>query len=374
MLVVSVVRYRIHWLLGSLAVGLLIPAFIVTKLRPSVDWPVLLGAYWMGLAARAVFCAVILFIAGFPLDQTLKPAWQRYRCEPARFIGLAIFAVAMGWVFGVSMGAMIVVDGVAIAEWFERANGSLEHLNKQLTALLPPALYLFLGLVLVFTYNDLIACGRKLDAYDSFYLKLDSWLVPGLSVSQLSKRALGNAPSWLLSAIEFVYYGMFGQVGSGLILVSLCRGRGEALRYVGTILTAYYLALAIFYLWPSMGPFYTCVGHLTSFPQALSTFGIQQTAITKAKLLAGSYRQYSQVETDYFVAFPCMHVAQPLIVLWFLRRFRGSAVLLILHDVLLVPAILVLEWHYYCDLLGGVVVAVAAIIVNRGRRDTVATC
>jgi hypothetical protein len=338
----------------------------VTKLSTAIDWQGLTGAYWGGLAARALLCSVVLYVVGFPLEQTLKPAWQRYRHEPARFLGAAIFAAVMYRVFGGLLGTMIIVDGLALAEWLERANGSIERINRQFRALLLPAIYLFLGLILVFTYNDLIACARRLDAYDWLYLKLDSLLVPDTSVSQLSKAVLSEAPGWLLSAIEFVYYGMFGQVGAGLILVSLCIGKREGLRYVGTILTAYYLALAIFYVWPSMGPFYTCVDHFTAFPHELSTYGIQQTAIAKAKLLAAtSYRPYNRVETDYFIAFPCMHIAQPLVVLWFLRRYRRMMVLLLAHDILLLPAILLLEWHYYVDLVAGIGVAAFAIWLSQ---------
>jgi hypothetical protein len=38
----------------------------------------------------------------------------------------------------------------------------------------------------------------------------------------------------------------------------------------------------------------------------------------------------------------------------------------LLYDVVLIPAILLLEWHYVVDLLGGVVVAALAIALNRG--------
>jgi PAP2 superfamily len=129
----------------------------------------------------------------------------------------------------------------------------------------------------------------------------------------------------------------------------------------GTIIGAYILALGIFYLYPSLGPFYTCPDHFAHFPNALSTYEIQQTAMEKAKLLSTSYRYFNTIGTDYFIAFLCMHIAQPLVVLWFLRKWKRIAGVLIIYDVLLIPAILLLEWHYFADLLGGAVVAIAAI-------------
>jgi hypothetical protein len=354
----------IHWCLVALALLLLIPAFVYSHLAPSVDWANLLGQYWIGLGVRAVFCAVILYVVQWP-KQTLLPVWNRYRKEPLRFVGASIFAAFMFRIFGPALGWVVLIDGLALAEILDRTDGSLDRISNLLRPLAWPAIYLFVGLVAMFTYNDLIACLRNLGSYDWFYLKIDSWLAPSLSVSALSKAALTSAPTWTLKAIEFVYYGMFGQIGSALILVSLMYGRREGLRYVGTILTAYFVALAVFYLWPSMGPFYSCQDHFAHFPKGLSTYGIQQTAILKMKLLGASrYRPFNRVETDYFIAFPCMHIAQPLIVLWFLRKQRRIRMLLIAHDVLLVPAILLLEWHYYSDLLGGVLVAIVAIVLN----------
>jgi L-lactate permease len=114
-----------------------------------------------------------------------------------------------------------------------------------------------------------------------------------------------------------------------------------------------------------MGPFYTCQDHFTSFPRMLDTYEIQQSAILKAKLLATSYKQFNHVDTDYFIAFPCMHIAQPLVVLWFLRRWKKMKIFLLVYDIVLIPAILLLEWHYFADLVGGAIVAVVAILLNR---------
>jgi len=63
----------------------------------------------------------------------------------------------------------------------------------------------------------------------------------------------------------------------------------------------------------------------------------------------------------YYLAFPCTHVAQPLIVLWFLRRWKRMVAVLAVYDVFLVPAILMLEWHYFVDMLGGI--AIAAVVI-----------
>jgi hypothetical protein len=59
-----------------------------------------------------------------------------------------------------------------------------------------------------------------------------------------------------------------------------------------------------------------------------------------------------------------MHITQPLIVMWFLRRWKRILVVLAAYDVLLVIAIILLEWHYFVDILAAVPVAGIAIAIT----------
>jgi hypothetical protein len=129
------------------------------------------------------------------------------------------------------------------------------------------------------------------------------------------------------------------------------------------------VGLLVFYFLPSMGPFYSCPDHFAHFPQWLKTYEFQKNALSNAKILSGQYRGLIQVNTDYFIAFPSLHVALPAIVLWFVRPWKRIMYCLVAYDVLLIPAILLLEWHYVVDLLGGFVVAVIAIYLNEQREE-----
>ena len=64
------------------------------------------------------------------------------------------------------------------------------------------------------------------------------------------------------------------------------------------------------------------------------------------------------IEADYYITFPCMHIALPVIVLWFVRRWKRMVVVLAVYDVILCVAILLLEQHFLVDLIGGVITAV----------------
>ena len=74
-----------------------------------------------------------------------------------------------------------------------------------------------------------------------------------------------------------------------------------------------------------------------------------------------------EIGTGYFIAFPCMHIATPVVALWFLRQWRRLAVTLLGLDILLCAAIVLLEYHYVVDLIGGVAVAALAIAMVDGR-------
>ena len=350
----------LHWIVTACAGALLVVGCHFEGLPLRVNWPMFIGAFWGAMVVRAIFAATLLYLIGFPLSQTVEPVWIRYRQQPARIPAFAIFAIWMLLQFGVELGGMIVVDGLVLAELMDRSRGSLETMATALRSVAWPAVYLFFGLVAMFCYNDLIASMKFIGAYDGFFLKVDSVLMRGHSISFLAHSLALRLPIQVLGIAEFIYYGMFGQVGAGLVLTALCLGRRESLRYVGTVLTAYVIALALFYLWPTIGPFYTCPVH--SLPRIhLATYDYQQNAVLKARLLTTSYKQFNTINADYFIAFPCMHIAQPLIVMWFLRRWKRITYALILYDVVLVAAILLLEWHYLVDVIGGIFVAGAAI-------------
>ena len=158
---------------------------------------------------------------------------------------------------------------------------------------------------------------------------------------------------------------MFLQIGATLIFLALDEGRTRALQFVGTILISYYLALIIFYIWPAQGPYTLCPAHFSRFPTSLQSYTIQSTLIPHALALF-QHARITRISTDYFIAFPCMHIVQPIIVLWFLRRRRRLFLALAVYDLFLVAAILMLEMHYVIDIVVAVPVAMLSIaITNR---------
>ncbi len=356
-----------HWIVTTFLALVLFPAFSLAKLPLRIDWARFLSIYWIHLTATSAAFATFLYLLGFPLRETLLPLWQHYRNQKPRFVVLASFAAAMVWEFGWLFAAILVAGTIIFLEFFDRISGDPQKLWESATGIFIPAAYLFTGLVLVFCYNDLTASLRFVGSYDAAFNRLDAILFHGFTVSALSHAAARHFSLDFFKFLEFVYYGMFNQIGATLIIISLCLGRKRALEFAGTVLTAYYLALVIFFIWPTIGPFSICPTHFADFPHSLATYGFQKIFVAKAHGFWMRQMPF-RVDTDYYIAFPSMHIAQPLIALWFLRRWKRIAFVLLAYDLVLIGAILLLEWHYLVDLIGGILIAVLAIVMVDSKR------
>jgi PAP2 superfamily len=324
------------------------------------DWTVLATTFWLVLAAQSIFVTVLLLFIGFPV-KTFAPVLQRLGRDKSRMAMVLAYFLILWWSFTWVKALVLTVDTIAVIELRERLN--LRDLRKAVLAVLWPALYLFAGFLLIFAYNDVIASVRFSFANDAAFNSIDRRLLHGTSVSDLSHWAIGTFPISFFHFLEFIYFGMFTQVGAALILTSLCYGKSRGLQFVGTVLTAYCIALIVFSVWPSQGPYYLCAEHFSRFPSTLQAYTIEKVLITKA-LARWNHQPMSRISTDYYIAFPCMHITQPLIVMWFLRRWKRIVAVLVAYDVLLVIAIVLLEWHYFVDILAAVPVAGIAIAIT----------
>lgn len=355
-------RYWHYWMSLILCLAL-VPVLRSQNLPLKFDWITLGVAYWFLLAAQSIFAAVLLCLIGLPRRQALDPFLARYRENPLLIVPLLLFVAILIWLTSWLRALVLAVDAVALLELLNRQKA--RGLHYVAAAIFAPAAYLFFGFLMVLAYNNVIVSVRNNFATDPALAAIDHWMLHGHSVSELTHWALQAFPLSFFKALEFIYFGMFLQIGATLILLALCDGRTQALQFVGTILTSYYLALIIFYIWPAQGPYTLCPAHFSRFPAALQSYNIQKTLIPHA-LALWRHQPISRISTDYFIAFPCMHIVQPIIVLWFLRRWRRMVIALAVYDLLLVAAILLLEMHYVIDIVVALPVALVAIAITAG--------
>lgn len=354
----------VHWYATALFVAILFPLFYFQHLPFRVDLGDLDAAYWIGSGMPAVFFAVLLYVVTFSWQDTVRPVIHRFCLKWWLAVVGASFVIGMFALFGLVLGAYVIVFGIALSELMIRRQ------EKFVTSLLDvalPALYLFIGLIIVLSFQHAIGSIKFAGSYDPFFRGLDRRIFHA-DVSAISHFTLQHLSPWMQHGFEFAYYSLGAQLGLGTIIVSIAGGRKAGFRYVGTLLTAYYMGLIIFGFWPTIGPFADCNTHASAYATELGTFATQEVMIAKAKLLL-QHSTIPAVQTvnmgDYFIGFPCLHVALPLIVLWSLRKWRNMAFTLIALDLFLIPSIVILEWHYLVDLLAGVLVAVIAIAIQR---------
>jgi hypothetical protein len=361
-------RGYLHYLLSGILVVLLVPLFGLRQLPLRFDWLNFLTTYWISLGIQSIFLASLLVLLLDGREDLFKSIWNRYWSKKPRLIILCVTFAESAWLVGLTMALVFFVVAMALIEFAARLRSRPEKWVEDCIAILIPAFYFFFGLILVFSYNDVIASFRFFGSFDPFFNNLDAVLLGGRTVAELAHAATRSLPLGVLEWAEFVYFRMFAQIGATLILIAVYLGRKAALRFVGTILTAYYLALICYLLWPSLGPFYLCKTHFSEFPSSLGAYAIQRQLLTNLDILWNQGFK-DQVSMDYFIAFPCMHIAQPMIALWWLRQRKPILVVMSIVNILLVISIVLLEWHYLVDILGGALVALCALWLIGGTEE-----
>jgi hypothetical protein len=232
-----------------------------------------------------------------------------------------------------------------------------------LAAIFIPALYFIFGFILVLSYNDIIAALRFDGRTDAFLEHVDAWLLMGGNVRSWAHWTYAHYP-WSLKWIQHVYFVMFSLMGACIAILGASEGLRRSMQFVAAILSAYYIALFLFFLIPATGPYF--LDHSTLWPRDSLISMLQTTYAAHLPEFRAGYRP-QKIGADYFLAFPCMHIVQPLIVLWFLRRRRTLAWIVGIYSVVLIPCILLLEEHYVVDIIGGVAVALLATAMVEGR-------
>jgi hypothetical protein len=341
---------------------LLSPLLACLHLPLKFDWGFLLGAYWGGFTVRAIFFASLLWVVELPFRQSVQPVLWRYRKDKRRLLILLPLLLLLYTLYDAATFVRFSIAALALFELGDRSRDEPGMVSCAVRAILLPALYLFLGLVLVSCLNNMTMRMRPYCEYDVFFDKADAWLLGGLTVAHVAHQAADVLGTSVFRSLEFIYFEMMDQVGAALILLGFKGGKDRAFRFVGTILTAYYVSVLVFFLWPSQGPYSMTSAHLGAVHPHLNVYLIQQSLFEKAKWIWQG-GPIEKIAFEYYIAFPSMHTALMMIVLWFLRGRRRVVAVLLGFDLIIIAAMILLEWHYLVDVLGGAAVAVLAILM-----------
>lgn len=267
------------------------------------------------------------------------------------------------WLLGFWKTLVTFVDLWAVILYIIHLRNRRKSFIRGSLRILVPALYFSAGFVLISSYNVLIGSCRYFASYDQLFNSIDKIFMFGWSVPQLSRILSEKAPPSIFLLLEKSYFFMFPQIGAAIILLSIQSGGRRAIRFVGTIALAYQLATFVYFCVPSLGPFFLSTPVSAGLPRGLVTTQIQADLVHKLESLWHTGTKDS-IGLDFYIAFPCMHIAQPLIVLWFLRSMKRVVWVLVVYDFLMLFSIVLLQWHYVVDLAGGAAVSFVAIMIN----------
>ena len=356
---------NLHYGVTAVLAISLLPALKAAGLPTRINWSSFFLTYWVGLAIGSMFWACVLYLVGFPARETLLPIGSRYKREKGRILILIPLLVYLFWLHGFQGFIVFCVIGLGTLELVDRTRNVPRGFWKSISSFLIPASYLFVGLIVVFIFSQIIVAVKFHEAYDKVLNRIDAWFLLGRTVTEIAHRAMLGSPTWVFRSFDIAYFTMVPLTGAGILLIGVARGRKRASQYVGTIMTAYYLALLIFCFWPSQSPFYSCPTHFAVLPHGLISYGVQYDLLYHLKLL-GNHGHIDSIEVGYYMAFPCMHIALPVVLLWFVRQWRRLFVILLIYDLFLMVSIVMLEFHYVIDLFGGIAVALLAILIVDG--------
>jgi PAP2 superfamily len=292
------------------------------------NWPQYVVSYWFVFGIRAILGAAIFYLVGCP-EQFRR--WLRAPRSTA------------------PLGAQLAA------------------LAKRVGAVLLPAGYLFIGLIVVFSYNDIVAALKFNFHADEQLNRVDAWMLSGWTVSRLAHLVAAHVPMRTFDVMTVIYFLLFPALGSTLVFLALQCGAMRAIQFVGALMTAYVAVVGCFYLIPAVGPFVICADHFSVFPNAMKMYAGQYEYIEILKGYMAGHRP-EILAPHYFAALPCMHIVQPMIALWFLRPWKRLAAIFVVFNIALVPCILLLEQHYLIDLIAAIPLIVVAIGLIDGFR------
>jgi hypothetical protein len=132
-----------YFIVAVLLALFLIPAFHLAHLPMRFTWGAYFLTFFWSLFFQSMIMAIILFAIGYPSE---------FRCA---------------------------VSG---------ARGPKVNPAKAFSSIALPGIYLFCVFILTFSYNDVIATIRFDGVYDALLNRMDSWLLGGATVADLSRR------------------------------------------------------------------------------------------------------------------------------------------------------------------------------------------
>jgi hypothetical protein len=172
----------------------------------------------------------------------------------------------------------------------------------------------------------------------------------------------------LVELLDRIYYKLFDHMALVSVFLSAAGRKRERVEYSSALALCYVLGGLSYHLFPVLGPAFAEPGYFAALRQQDLITNYFQAALleTTHAARAGSLSELNSY--DFIAAFPSLHIAHELVMLYYARNSRIFLALSAAFTALTLLAVVVLGWHYPSDALAGAALAAIAIAVSRRAR------
>lgn len=219
-------------------------------------------------------------------------------------------------------------------------------------------------------YHVVYLCYRNLKSWDAFnaprdhdLLAFDKWLFFGHSPASLTHHVLGTSSS-IATPLAHVYEAFpqivsFAIVAAPAFITSTRRG----LVMITAGMWAWILGTISYYAIPSLGPCFSAAADFVALPHTFITDNQATYLAQRTEFLADPSDPKTFVSIS---AFASLHVGLTCMITLMAAYYRKRAltVVLTVYLVLVMIATIYFGWHFFSDVVAGVVLAVLAVALG----------
>lgn len=262
--------------------------------------------------------------------------------------------------------AVLAVVDVAIRWW--RAGHTRAALVAVVRRRLAPRRLALILLALV-AYHLIYLCYRNLKSWDAFQTPHDAWMLSfdkailgGHSPAVLLHDLLGeHAAAYPLAFAYkiFTYVCTAAVVGSLAFLDSLRKAHVMLV----AAMWAWILGTASYYLIPTLGPAFSAPQEFAGLPHTSVTSMVLGDLQDRTRFLADPQDPHAFVGVSAFASLHVGFTSTVLLMAAYLRK-RLLTWLLAIYLAVVSVATVYFGWHFLLDLVGGVVLALASVLIG----------
>jgi hypothetical protein len=194
--------------------------------------------------------------------------------------------------------------------------------------------------------------------YDPFFLKIDLYLYSllyGHAISQINMFPLSKSNA-IFYILENSYIILIPELFIVAILLLLKDGR--IAQYIIAIFSCYLIGLAIFIIFPALGPFIYYSETFQSAYKHTLTYSTMQMMDSGYKSIKHGL-QFNTI--GYFVSMPSLHVATAVVAQWFMAISKIHFWCFLSINFLIIVSTCYLGYHYLIDIPTGILLALTVL-------------